>query len=92
MKTINDTTRWDSGKMAVIKLKTKNSVSFIDFQYIFPRRTFQSILSHLALSSVIKTCTLYWNRSTFLCVPEIQWVISFIVYAFYRHFFNQVYT
>ena len=62
----------------------------LNFNIFSLRRTFPSIVSQLVLSCVVKTGTLYYNRSTFLCVPEIQWVASFIAVMLFnrQRFFN----
>ena len=68
---------WDDGTG-----KLETWFGLLIFKTFSLRRTFQSIVLRLVLSCVIKTCTLYKDKSTFLCVPEIQWVVSFIVCAF----------
>ena len=68
---------WEGG---TDKLETR--IRLLIFNIFSLLRTFQITVSHLVLSCVIKRYTLYFNRRTFLYVPENQRLVSFIVYAF----------
>ena len=76
---------WEDGTS---KLEPRSCLLIFNTFYL--RRKFKSTVSYFLLSCVIKTCMLYHNVSVFPCIPEIQWVISFIVYACYKPTFRQL--